>query len=88
MFGNARFPVHQLTLAGGDTLFLYTDGLTEARNQAGTEYGLRRIHKLAAQHTCIEPAALISKCLEDLLVFGEGSKQSDDLTLLAVRRAA
>src|SRR6202790_1692318 len=35
MFGNTRFPVHRLTLASGDTLFLYTDGLTEARNLAG-----------------------------------------------------
>src|SRR5204862_4679633 len=43
MFCNARFPLHRLTLAPGDTLFLYTDGLTEARNRAGAEYGLQRI---------------------------------------------
>jgi len=88
MFCNTRFPVHQLTLAQGDTLFLYTDGLTESRNSAGTEYGLHRIRTLAAQHTAIESASLISKCLEDLLLYGEGTKQVDDLTLLAVRRAA
>jgi phosphoserine phosphatase RsbU/P len=86
MFCGTRFPVHQLTLASGDTLFLYTDGLTESRNSAGAEYGLHRIHKLAAQHNCIQPADLISKCLEDLLTYGEGMKQADDLTLLAVRR--
>ena len=88
MFCNTRFPVHQLMLEQGDTLFLYTDGLTESRNSAGTEYGLHRIHKLAAQHNCVEPAGLISKCLEDLLLYGEGVKPTDDLTLLAVRRAA
>ena len=88
MFCNTRFPVHQLTLAHHDTLLLYTDGLTESRNAAGTEYGLPRIHKLATQHKCAESAALISKCLEDLLLFGEGEKQADDLTLLAVRRVA
>jgi len=43
MFCNMRFPVHRLTLAHGDTLLLYTDGLTEARNRAGAEYGLHRI---------------------------------------------
>ena len=86
MFCGTRFPVHQLNLANGDTLFLYTDGLTESRNGAGTEYGLQRIRALAAQHACVEPAALISKCLADLLSFGEGLKQTDDLTLLAVRR--
>jgi sigma-B regulation protein RsbU (phosphoserine phosphatase) len=87
MFCDARFPVHRLALAHGETLFLYTDGLTEARNRAGTEYGLQRIRTLAARHTGIGPAGLISKCLEDLLSFGEGLKQTDDLTLLAVQRA-
>src|SRR5256884_6842318 len=87
MFCNTRFPLHRLTLAHGDTLFLYTDGLTEARNRAGAEYGLHRIRTLAAQQTGIESAGLISQCLEDLLIFGEGLKQTDDLTLLAVRRA-
>jgi sigma-B regulation protein RsbU (phosphoserine phosphatase) len=88
MFSDARFPVHQLTLAPGDSLLLYTDGLTESRNGEGAEYGLKRIRALAAQHTCVKPADLISKCLEDLLTFGAGSKQTDDLTLLALRRAA
>src|SRR5437764_10821030 len=86
-FCNTRFPVHRLTLAHGDTLVLYTDGLTEARNRAGTEYGLHRIQTLAARHTGLEPAGLISKCLEDLQSFAEGVKQPDDLTLLAVQRA-
>jgi phosphoserine phosphatase RsbU/P len=87
MFSNARFPVHRLTLAHGDSLFLYTDGLTEARNRAGAEYGLHRIRTLAARHAGIAAAGLISECIGDLLTFAEGLKQCDDLTLLAVRRA-
>jgi phosphoserine phosphatase RsbU/P len=87
MFCDTRFPVHRLTLAHGDSLFLYTDGLTEARNNVGAEYGLRRIQTLAARHTGIEPAGLIAECLGDLLSFQEGMKQTDDLTLLAMRRA-
>jgi phosphoserine phosphatase RsbU/P len=87
MFCETRFPVHRLTLANGDALLLYTDGLTEARNRAGAEYGLHRIRALAGRHTKREPAGLISECLEDLLTFQEGLKQTDDLTLLAVRRA-
>jgi sigma-B regulation protein RsbU (phosphoserine phosphatase) len=87
MFCNTHFPIHRLTLAHDDMIFLYTDGLTEARNQAGTEYGLHRIRTLAARHPGIEPAGLISECLQDLLIFGEGLKQTDDLTLLALQRA-
>ena len=87
MFCNLRFPVHRLTLAHGDTLFLYTDGLTETRNRAGAEYGLQRIHALTARHMGLDPAGLISQCLDDHLSFREGLKQADDLTLLAVQRA-
>lgn len=87
MFSNTRFPVHRLTLAHGDSLFLYTDGLTEARNHADAEYGLPRIRSLAACHARTHPAGLISECLRDLLAFRGDSKQTDDLTLLAVRRA-
>ena len=87
MFCSARFPIHRLTLERGDAVFLYTDGLTEARNRAGQEYGLQRIRALAAQHIGKAPDGLISECLEDLLSFGEGLKQTDDLTLLVVRRS-
>src|SRR5439155_27172481 len=51
MFCSARFDVHRLTLAQGDSVFLYTDGLTEARNPARHEYGRRRMHALAAPPT-------------------------------------
>jgi sigma-B regulation protein RsbU (phosphoserine phosphatase) len=87
MFCDARFPVHRLSLADGDTLLLYTDGLTESRNSAGAEYGLQRVRALAARHIQMPPAGLISECIGDLRTFGEGSKQTDDLTLLAVRRS-
>jgi len=88
MFRNVSFPVQRATLDHGDTLFLYTDGLTEARNSAGADYGLPRVRTLAAKHASLEPAGLIAECLSDLLTFGEGSKQADDLTLLALRRVA
>jgi phosphoserine phosphatase RsbU/P len=88
MFRNTRFPVHRLGLAEGDGLFLYTDGLTEARNGAGREYGLGRVQGLAARYRGADAKALISACLSDLGGFRESLKQTDDLTLLAVRRTA
>jgi len=42
---------------------------------------------LASQHTGKTPDGLISECLQDLMSFGDGLKQTDDLTLLVVRRA-
>jgi sigma-B regulation protein RsbU (phosphoserine phosphatase) len=86
MFCSTQFPVHRLSLAAGETLFLYTDGLTEARNRAGDEYGLARIQSWAARHSGADPHLLISECLDHLSAFREGVKQTDDLTLLVVRR--
>ena len=87
MFCDARFPVHHLKLADGDALFLYTDGLTESRNGAGAEYGLSRIRALAEKQAGLCAELLIAECVKDLAGFGQGVKQTDDLTLLAVRRA-
>lgn len=88
MFCNTSFRVHQVSLDVGESLFLYTDGLTEARNQIGEEYGLGRVQRLAGRQCCADPKALIAGCLEDLSGFRAGVKQMDDLTLLAVMRIA
>jgi sigma-B regulation protein RsbU (phosphoserine phosphatase) len=88
MFCNTSFRLHQLSLDVGESLFLYTDGLTEARNQIGEEYGLARVQGLADRHSGADSKALIAGYLEDLNGFRKGVKQTDDLTLLAVRRTA
>jgi sigma-B regulation protein RsbU (phosphoserine phosphatase) len=69
----------------GDTLFLYTDGLSEARN-ANDEYGVDRVTHLVRQQSARPPAELIAACLEDLRSFEKGEARFDDLTLLAIRR--
>jgi phosphoserine phosphatase RsbU/P len=88
MFTSARFPVHRIALQPGDALFIYTDGLTEARNSAGEEYGAQRVKNVATLRQVGDPESLISACLSDLHAFTTGTKQTDDLTLLAIRRAA
>jgi phosphoserine phosphatase RsbU/P len=87
MFCTTDFPVCQLTLVSGDTLFLYTDGLTEFFNNAGDEYGTRRVEALAARHLCTTPEKMLAACLDEVHNFSAGAKQTDDLTLLALRRA-
>ena len=88
MFANTRFPVHRLSLASGEALLLYTDGLTEACNAASEEFGVHRVRDVAQRHYATAPDELIGGCLSDLQSFTTGTKQKDDLTLLALRRAA
>jgi serine phosphatase RsbU (regulator of sigma subunit) len=67
---------------------LYTDGLTEARDPAGDEYGADRLAALLGSLHALEPQALLSACLADHAAFRAGTPVSDDLTLLVLRRAA
>src|ERR1700759_2494666 len=44
MFPSTNFPVFSFSVQARDSLLIYTDGLTEARNDTGEEYGLKRVH--------------------------------------------
>jgi sigma-B regulation protein RsbU (phosphoserine phosphatase) len=87
MFTNASFSVHRLQLAPEDALLVYTDGVTEALNPDGEEYGIARMKTIASGCSTKAPDDLISDCLGDLQRFTSGTKPTDDLTLLAIQRA-
>ena len=85
MFLEGEFSAVRLKLEAGDTLFLYSDGLSEASCASGEEYGVDRISRFVHRQIHQQPAGLLAACLEDLRVFSDGP-QFDDLTLLAVQR--
>jgi sigma-B regulation protein RsbU (phosphoserine phosphatase) len=85
MFLECEFPVSRLKLEAGDTLFIFSDGLSEA-DGAGEEYGVDRVTRLVQQQSGRQAAELIAACLDDLRTFTGGSPQPDDLTLLAIQR--
>ena len=85
MFCDIDFSATRLQMEAGDTMFLYTDGLSEARN-AQDEYGVDRVMHLVRQQCVNPPAELIAACLEDLRSFEKGEVRFDDLSLLAIRR--
>jgi len=84
MFHEFDFSATRLHLEAGDMLFLYTDGLSEARS-AHDEYGVDRVTHLVGQQAAHRPAELIAACLDDLRAFADGPPL-DDLTLLAIQR--
>lgn len=87
MFREAAFTSARLQLDGGDMLFLYTDGLSEAQGDDG-EYGIDRITNLVGRQSSCCAAEVISACLEDLRGFAGANPGLDDVTLLAIRHAA
>jgi sigma-B regulation protein RsbU (phosphoserine phosphatase) len=85
MFLETEFSATRVQLEVGDTLFLYTDGLSEASNDSD-EYGVDRVVTLVRQHSARQPAELIAACLDDVRAFTKGSPSFDDMTVMAVQR--
>ncbi len=75
-----------LTLEQDDCLILYTDGVTEALDRQGMEFGMenlmRSIHSSASEGA----AGIISKLTEDLRAFVGTHPQHDDITLIVIRK--
>lgn len=73
----------QMQLQRGDVLFLYTDGLSEARDGLQEEYGEARVMASVLQHLGQPYDRLVSNVIADVRRFAEGVLD-DDLTVLAV----
>jgi len=65
----------------GDRLFLYTDGVTEARNASQELYGSRRLFDVLSR---IADKPVIHTVFEDLKSFVHEAEQSDDITMLTL----
>ncbi len=74
-----------VALEPGDTLVLYTDGITEAANTADELYGHERLEAVAARHAEAPLEELQAAILADVEEFSRGTYQADDITLLILR---
>jgi sigma-B regulation protein RsbU (phosphoserine phosphatase) len=86
LFCDEQFSTVKLQLAAGDKLVLYTDGLSEAQNAAGIEYGTERLVQLASEWGAVTPRDIVAACRNDVSVFLDGSQKTDDFTLLVLER--
>jgi sigma-B regulation protein RsbU (phosphoserine phosphatase) len=75
----------ETALAGGDTLFLYTDGITEAADRGGDFYGKTRLRRFLNAHGDLPPGELLPLLRADIDHYAAGAEQSDDITMLALR---
>ena len=81
------FTTLAVDLAPGESLVLYTDGVTEAFDAAGDQFGEARMVERLAPLGGAGPEAVAAAMLETVKTFEQGVEQSDDITLLIVRRA-
>ena len=74
------------SLANGDTLILYTDGVSEAMNSEGEEFGVERLRRIFADQPPTSAQTANEAILEAVADFAGDSAQSDDVTCLVLRR--
>lgn len=72
-------------LAPGDSILIYSDGITEARDTQRRMYGEPRLRQLLQSESFPSPQRLIERVSTDVQSFVQGAEQSDDITLLALR---
>ena len=75
------------TLGRGEYCFLYTDGVSEAMNSSLEMFGEERLGRVLAELRGLEPDKVVKKVFEAVEGFREEYPQSDDITMLCVRRA-
>ncbi len=75
----------EVRFAPGDVMLFLTDGVTEARNAAGEEYGDERVSALVRSGAGLAAAALRDALAADVRAFGAGLEQHDDQTIVVVR---
>jgi sigma-B regulation protein RsbU (phosphoserine phosphatase) len=78
----------RMQLGPGDTIFLFTDGVTEAMDVDGGMYGEEKLEEKLPSIGSSEPEELVSSVFEDVRAFATGAPQSDDITCLALRYKA
>ncbi|MBR4519025.1 MAG: SpoIIE family protein phosphatase [Victivallales bacterium] len=89
-FEKVNYRVFETTLAPGEMLFLYTDGVTEAMDSTGALYGDARLHTTLVGATAGDPAGitpdgLVQTVRNSVKLFADDAPQADDLTVLAVQ---
>ena len=83
-FDSAKYRTSTLMLKPGDELLLYTDGVNEAFDVTGEQYGEERLEAFLSNHANLHPHALVDALGADLSQWAEGAEQSDDITMLSI----
>ena len=78
------YRIAEAQLRPGDALFLFSDGITEAFNPEGEEFGTARLETALEAARGRGAAALVKGILTATTEFAAGAEQSDDITLLAL----
>lgn len=85
VFDDAKFGQRELLLKAGETLLVYTDGVTEAMNPLKELFGEERLKEAVRGQARLSAEQLTQRVVESVAKFARGAEPSDDITLLAIK---
>jgi serine phosphatase RsbU (regulator of sigma subunit) len=85
LFEDADYELHEVGLVTGDTVVMYTDGVTEAMNDHLEQFGTERLEAVVKKHSKESSKELAEHIIHAVRQFTSGAPQSDDITLLILR---
>jgi sigma-B regulation protein RsbU (phosphoserine phosphatase) len=85
LFQHASYDEGSLQLQPGDVLVIFSDGVSEALNLSGEEFGEDRILSAVEPHLACDSPALLAHVLSAVREFAKGAVQNDDVTAVVVR---
>ncbi|HYU45034.1 MAG TPA: PP2C family protein-serine/threonine phosphatase [Terriglobales bacterium] len=88
IFEDASYRVETTRLGAGDYLVIFTDGVVEAINSKGDEYGEAELTRLVDRRVAAAPSELLRGLLEELNAFVGNTPQHDDMTCLLLKRGS
>ncbi len=86
-FEGADYQTGVTTLAAGDAIVMYTDGVTEAQDPAGKQFGNTRLAELLIGSKGLNAKELVQRVIQTARSFSSNQAQSDDITALVLRRS-
>jgi serine phosphatase RsbU (regulator of sigma subunit) len=85
LYSDSAYEQETLTLASQDLLLIYTDGISEAEDEAGREFGENRICKAALAGRTKSPEQILENLTRDVQAFHDDKPPDDDMTLLIAK---
>ncbi len=88
IFCGVNYAVTKVSLGAGDSLVLYTDGITETKGGSGDEYGVDRLVRILGDKHALPAELLLEACLDDIAAFRGATPRTDDLAAMLLRKSA
>jgi sigma-B regulation protein RsbU (phosphoserine phosphatase) len=85
MFANSVYEEASIYLSRDDILLMYTDGVTEAHNENGEEFGVTRLREVVLQSRKLSSKEILEKIVESVDRFRNSNLEADDLTMILIK---